>query len=151
VLLKGFDEQGFVFYTNYGSRKAVELDANPQASLVFWWKEVYRQVRIEGRVEKVSRAESERYFQSRARDSQLGAWASRQSAVLANRAAFERELAAYTQQFKGQEVPCPPFWGGYRLDPVAMEFWQGRPNRLHDRLRYQRSAGGAWQMERLSP
>ena len=151
VLLKGFDAQGFVFYSNYGSRKACELAANPQANLLFWWKEVYRQVRIEGQVEKVGRAESERYFQSRHRDSQLGAWASRQSAVLADRAEFEAKIATYTRQFKGQDVPCPPFWGGYRLDPVALEFWQGRPNRLHDRLRYQRSEGGVWQIERLSP
>lgn len=151
VLLKDVDERGFVFYTNYQSRKAGELAENDWAALVFWWKEVYRQVRVEGRVEKVSRLESERYFQTRPRGSQLGAWASRQSAVLANRAEFEASLAAYERQFAGQEVPCPPFWGGYRLAPVALEFWQGRENRLHDRLRYQRSAGDGWTIDRLSP
>ena len=151
VLLKDFDEQGFVFFTNYGSRKAAELAANPQANLVFWWKEVYRQVRVEGRVEKVSRAESEAYFASRPRGSQIGAWASRQSTPLACRADFEGKIAQIEARFKGQEVPCPPFWGGYRLTPQTIEFWQGRESRLHDRLCYQRGEGGSWQIERLSP
>lgn len=151
VLLKDFDEQGFVFFTNYGSRKARELAANPQANLVFWWKEVYRQVRIEGRVEKASRAESEAYFATRARGSQIGAWASRQSATLSRRADLQQKIDEVERRFKGQEVPCPPFWGGYRLTPQAIEFWQGRESRLHDRLCYRRSADGAWQIERLSP
>lgn len=151
VLLKDFDEHGFVFYTNYGSRKACELADNPQANLVFWWKEVYRQVRIEGRVEKVSREESEHYFATRARGSQIGAWASQQSATLDHRADLQNKIEAYEQQFKGQEVPCPPFWGGFRLSPQAIEFWQGRESRLHDRLRYLRTTSGIWQLERLSP
>jgi len=151
VLLKDFDHQGFVFFTNYGSRKASELDANPQANLVFWWKEVYRQVRIEGRVEKVSREESEAYFATRPRGSQIGAWASRQSAALDRRADLQKEIDRYERQFKGQDVPCPPFWGGYRLTPSAMEFWQGRESRLHDRLRYQSTKDGSWHIERLSP
>ncbi len=150
VLLKGFDEQGFVFFTNYGSRKSAELMANPQASLLFWWKEVYRQVRIEGETHQVSREESERYFATRARGSQIGAWASKQSEVLTRRAELEERIAHYEQKFKDQEVPCPPFWGGFRLVPTAMEFWQGRESRLHDRLRYQRTESG-WRMERLSP
>jgi len=151
VLLKGFDEQGFVFFTNYGSRKAAELAANPQASLVFWWKEVYRQVRIEGRVEKVGRAESESYFATRPRGSQIGAWASRQSTTLSRRADLQGKIDEIERRFKGQDVPCPPFWGGYRLIPQAIEFWQGRESRLHDRLRYQRTEGDVWEIERLSP
>lgn len=151
VLLKDFDEQGFVFFTNYGSRKAQELAANPQANLVFWWKEVYRQVRIEGRVEKVSRAESEQYFATRPRGSQIGAWASRQSALLDRRTDLQAKIAEIERKFKGQEVPCPPFWGGYRLRPQAIEFWQGRESRLHDRLCYRYNEDGAWEIERLSP
>ncbi|MDD5758665.1 MAG: pyridoxamine 5'-phosphate oxidase [Desulfobulbaceae bacterium] len=151
VLLKDFDEHGFVFYTNYGSRKSCELADNPQANLVFWWKEVYRQVRVEGRVEKVSRAESEAYFATRVRGSQIGAWASRQSSTLEHRADLQKKIDAYEKKFKGQEVPCPPFWGGFRLLPHAIEFWQGRENRLHDRLRYLRTDFGTWEIERLSP
>jgi len=151
VLLKEFDERGFVFFTNYASRKAQELADNPQASLVFWWKEVYRQVRVEGRVAKVSRAESEAYFATRPRGSQIGAWASRQSATLAQRADFEAKIEQIETRFAGQAVPCPPFWGGYRLLPQAIEFWQGRESRLHDRLRYRRGEGESWQIERLSP
>lgn len=151
VLLKDFDDQGFVFYTNYGSRKSRELTDNPQANLVFWWKEVYRQVRIEGRVERVSRAESEAYFATRARGSQIGAWASRQSSTLNRRADLQEKIDAYEKKFNGHEVPCPPFWGGFRLIPHTIEFWQGRENRLHDRLRYLRTESATWQIERLSP
>jgi pyridoxamine 5'-phosphate oxidase len=151
VLLKGFDDQGFVFFTNYGSRKATELAGNPQANLVFWWKEVYRQVRIEGRVEKVSREESEGYFATRPRGSQIGAWASRQSTTLNRRADLQAKIDAYELQFKGQEIPCPPFWGGYRLAPLSMEFWQGRESRLHDRIVYSKTEDGDWEIERLSP
>ena len=150
VLLKGYDEQGFVFYTNYGSRKAGELDGNPRACLVFWWKEVYRQVRIEGEVTRTCREESERYFATRPRGSQIGAWSSRQSAILSRRAELEEGIAHYEGKFKDREVPCPPFWGGYRLTPETMEFWQGRESRLHDRLRYRRAERG-WEIERLSP
>lgn len=151
VLLKDFDQRGFVFYTNYASRKAVELDANPRACLGFWWPEVYRQVRVEGQVGRVSREESEAYFATRPRGSQIGAWASRQSAVLSGRAELRERLAAREKRFVGQEVPCPPFWGGYRLAPERFEFWQGRESRLHDRLRYRRLDKGGWLMERLSP
>jgi pyridoxamine 5'-phosphate oxidase len=148
VLLRGFDERGFCFYTNYESRKGVELAANPRAALVFWWGELERQVRIEGRVEPTSRSESEAYFHSRPPGSQLSAAASPQSRVIDGRATLERrvaELAAGTGQ-----VPLPDFWGGYRLAHEVVEFWQGRPNRLHDRLRYRRVAG-AWKIERLAP
>lgn len=151
VLLKGVDEQGFVFYTNYGSRKAYELDSNQQASLVFWWKEVYRQVRIEGQVEKVSREESECYFATRPRASQIGAWASRQSATLSRRVELQEKIDSYERRFKGQQVPCPLFWGGYRLAPHSLEFWQGRESRLHDRLVYRRTVDGGWEIDRLSP
>ncbi len=151
VLLKEFDSRGFVFYTNYESRKARELTVNPRASLGFWWPEVYRQVRIEGVVTKVSRAESMAYFATRPRGSQLGAWASRQSAVLAGRAELRARLEERERRFAGQEVPCPPFWGGYLLAPERMEFWQGRQSRLHDRLLYRRAPEGVWLLERLSP
>ncbi len=151
VLLKDFDSRGFVFYTNYESRKARELAVNPRAGLGFWWPEAYRQVRIEGVVAKVSRAESMAYFATRPRGSQVGAWASRQSAVLAGRAELRARLEECERRFAGQEVPCPPFWGGYLLAPERMEFWQGRESRLHDRLLYSRSPEGAWHLERLSP
>jgi pyridoxamine 5'-phosphate oxidase len=151
VLLKDFDATGFVFFTNYASRKAQELTANPQAALVFWWKEIYRQVRIEGRVEKIDDAASDAYFHSRVRGSQLGAWASRQSATLANRAELEGRVARYRAEFKGRVVPRPPFWGGFRLVPTAIDFWQGRQDRLHDRLHYSLRDNGGWLLERLAP
>ncbi|NOX25973.1 MAG: pyridoxamine 5'-phosphate oxidase [Deltaproteobacteria bacterium] len=151
VLLKDFDARGFVFFTNYASRKAQELSANPQAALVFWWKEIYRQVRIEGRIEKLDQATSDAYFHSRARGSQLGAWASRQSTVLTNRAELKGHLARYRDKFKGRDVPRPPFWGGFRLIPTTIDFWQGRQDRLHDRLRYSLEDSGEWHLERLSP
>lgn len=151
VLLKGFDAHGFIFYTNYESNKGRELAENPVAALVFHWVELHRQVRITGAVEKVSHEESDAYFQSRPRGSRLGAWASKQSSVLTGRAPLEARLAALTAQFGEGDIPLPPFWGGYRVIPNAVEFWQGRPSRLHDRLRYARQLDDTWRIERLSP
>lgn len=150
VLLKGYDERGFVFFTNYESRKSHELEANAMASLLFHWSVLERQVRIEGRTERVSEAESAAYFASRGRGSQLGAWASHQSAVLAGREELEAQLREIEARFKGQEVPLPSFWGGYRLVPDRLEFWQGRVNRLHDRLCYTRK-NAMWSVTRLAP
>jgi len=151
VLLKGFDRRGFVFYTNYTSRKGQELAQTPFAALVFWWADLERQVRIEGAVEKVSAQESDAYFRSRPRGSRLGAWASDQSQVVPDRATLEARLRTLEQKYQGQEIPRPPHWGGYRVIPTVVEFWQGRPNRLHDRLRYSRQAGNGWLLERLAP
>lgn len=151
VLLKGFDPAGFVFYTNYKSRKGQELEQNPQAALVFWWAELERQVRIEGTVQPVSADESDAYFHSRPVGSQLGAWASNQSQVIANREVLEERLQNLEAEYQDQTVPRPLHWGGYRLSPTAIEFWQGRPNRLHDRILYQQTAGEAWERTRLSP
>ncbi|MDQ7040079.1 MAG: pyridoxamine 5'-phosphate oxidase [Rhodothermus sp.] len=150
MLLKDFDEEGFVFYTNYGSRKGRELTENPRAALVFWWAELMRQVRIEGAVEKVAAEESDAYFQTRPRESQLGAWASPQSQVIPNREVLERRVAELARRYDGREVPRPSYWGGYRVVPEVVEFWQGRPGRLHDRLRYRRTDRG-WVRERLAP
>jgi pyridoxamine 5'-phosphate oxidase len=150
VLAKGIDERGIVFFTNYGSAKARDLAANPRASVVFVWLAHQRQVRLTGPVSKVERAETEAYFASRPRESQVGAWASPQSEVVASRAALD-QLAAETQaRFGAGEIPAPPHWGGYRLAPVAVEFWQGRVGRLHDRIRY-RQDGDEWVRERLAP
>ena len=151
VLLKGFDEQGFVFYTNYEGRKAKELEENPRAALVFYWGELERQVRVEGRVERVSEEESNAYFGGRPRGSQLGAWVSEQSRSIKRRDTLEERLRELETEYTDREVPRPPFWGGYRLEPETIEFWQGRENRLHDRLRYHRSEGDGWQRERLQP
>ena len=150
VLLKGIDARGFVFFTDYRSRKARELEANPRAALTFLWKELDRQVRATGDVEVVTREESAAYFRTRPRGSRLGAWASEQSAVLSDRTTLEREVAKLDAQFPGDEIPLPPHWGGYRVVPNEFEFWQGRENRLHDRFRYTRD-GNAWRIERLSP
>jgi pyridoxamine 5'-phosphate oxidase len=150
VLLRGFDERGFCFYTNHESRKGVELAANPRAALVFWWGELERQVRIEGPVAPTSRAESEAYFHSRPPGSQLSAAASPQSRVIQDRAVLERRVAELATDSADGQVPLPDFWGGYRLTHEVVEFWQGRPNRLHDRLRYRR-AGDGWKIERLAP
>ncbi len=151
VLLKDVDARGFVFYTNYRSRKGRELDANARAALVFWWPPLERQVRIEGAVERVETETSEAYFRSRPRGSQLGTWASPQSEVVGARAELEERLAEAEARYRGQHVPRPPHWGGYRVVPETVEFWQGRPGRLHDRLRYLRTADGSWTMERLAP
>lgn len=151
VLLKGLDDTGFVFYTNYKSYKAKQLAENPAAALVFWWAELERQIRIEGTVEKVSPAESEEYFASRPFGSQLGAWASPQSRVIESRRVLEEKSWELEQKYANQEIPKPPHWGGYRLLPTEIEFWQGRPNRLHDRLRYRQQEDGSWLRERLAP
>jgi pyridoxamine 5'-phosphate oxidase len=150
VLLKGVDNGGFVFFTNYESRKGMELAANPWAALVFYWPELERQVRIEGRVERISAEESDAYFASRPNGSRIGAWASRQSSVIGSRADLEQRVAELEQFYADRTVPRPPFWGGFRVIPDTIEFWQGRPNRLHDRLHYRRNAG-RWIIERLSP
>jgi pyridoxamine 5'-phosphate oxidase len=151
VLLKGFDGRGFVFYTNYESRKGTELLENPQAAILFNWLELERQIRIEGKVEKISNAESEAYFISRPKGSQLGAWASPQSQVIASRTVIEKNLMNLEAQFAHSEVlPLPDFWGGFRVIPDYFEFWQGRSNRLHDRLSYVKKRK-IWNLERLAP
>ena len=151
VLLKGFGARGFVFYTNYESRKGRELAANPRVAVTFCWGDLDRQVRIEGTVEPLSPAESDAYFQSRPRESQLGAWASQQSAVIADRRALEQHYEAAEERYADASVPRPPNWGGYRIVPTVLEFWQGRERRLHDRLCYRRRDDGSWLLERLSP
>jgi pyridoxamine 5'-phosphate oxidase len=151
VLLKGYDSSGFVFYTNYTSRKGTEALQNPYASLVFPWFSMQRQVIVAGRVEKVSRGDTEAYFATRPRGSQLGAWASPQSQVVPHRAAVDEALAAAIERFGDGPVPAPPNWGGLRVVPETVEFWQGRSNRLHDRLRYRRTGTDVWVVERLAP
>ena len=152
VLLKGVSDRGFVFYTNYESQKGQQLTANPYAALVFLWDKLERQIRIEGRVEKLSSAESAAYFHSRPKASQLGAWTSDQSRVIPNRAVLEQKQAALQEQYSGDaEVPLPPHWGGFCVIPDRLEFWQGRPSRLHDRLVYDLQNDGSWKIERLSP
>jgi pyridoxamine 5'-phosphate oxidase len=150
VLLKGVSDGGFVFFTNYGSSKGRQLAANPRATLVFHWPEAHRQVIVAGPVTKVSDPESDAYFRTRPRGSQLGAWASRQSEPLESRQALERRVSELDRQYQGRDVPRPPFWGGFRLAPETVEFWQGREDRLHDRFRYRREAG-SWVIERLGP
>jgi len=150
VLLKGYDERGFVFFTDYRSRKAAELEGNPRAALAFYWGELERQVRITGTVERTSVQESEAYFRTRPRGSRLGAWVSHQSRVIPSRAPLESGLREVKERFPTDDVPLPPHWGGYRLWPEEVEFWQGREDRLHDRIRYLRDGGG-WKIERLSP
>jgi pyridoxamine 5'-phosphate oxidase len=150
VLLKDFDDRGFVFFTNYESRKAKDLAENPRACLVAYWLPVKRQVRIEGFVEQISETESEAYFQTRPLGSRIAAWASNQSEVVENRDALEQRYADLSERYGG-DVPRPPHWGGYRIDPEMIEFWQGRDNRLHDRLRYRLQKDGTWLIERLGP
>ena len=151
VLLRGFDERGFTFFTNYESRKARELDENPAAALVMFWHELERQVRIEGRVERASEEESDRYFHSRPAGSRIGAWASPQSRVIPDREALESLYQEVEARYPEGAIPRPTNWGGYRVIPDSIEFWQGRPNRLHDRLRYTRRPDGRWSIERLAP
>ena len=150
VLLKSVSAAGFVFFTNYQSRKGTEIAASPAVALLFGWYALHRQVRVEGVAERVSRSDSEDYFRTRPRDSQLGAWASAQSSVVASREELAEAYAAAEQRFAGQEVPCPPHWGGYRVAPAMVEFWQGQPSRMHDRLRYTRVDAG-WTLTRLAP
>ncbi|MFL5241979.1 MAG: pyridoxamine 5'-phosphate oxidase [Gemmataceae bacterium] len=151
VLLRGFDGRGFTFFTNRHSGKGRQLAENPQACLVLFWPEMDRQIRIEGHVEWTSDEESEVYFASRPRGSQLAAWASRQSEVIPNRAALEQRVEEFAIKYAEQAVPRPPHWGGYRVVPAKIEFWQGRPSRLHDRLRYRKGTDGKWIRERLAP
>ncbi len=150
VLLKSFDEGGFVFYTNYESRKARHMDANPEVSLLFFWRELGRQIGIRGSVEKLTAAESLKYFASRPRGSQLGAWVSPQSSTITSRALLKNKFEEIKQKFANKEVPLPSFWGGYRVVPREIEFWQGRDDRLHDRFLYSRD-GDDWSLERLAP
>jgi pyridoxamine 5'-phosphate oxidase len=150
VLLKGFDARGFVFYTNYDSRKARDIAGQPAVALLFSWLPLERQVTVTGRAEKISTAESLHYFLSRPRDSQIGAWASRQSEVITTRSLLEQKFAEMRAKFSAGEIPLPSHWGGYRVTPATFEFWQGRPNRLHDRFRYARESTG-WRIERLMP
>jgi pyridoxamine 5'-phosphate oxidase len=151
VLLKGYDDEGFVFFTNYESNKGKDLAANPNACLVFFWKELERQVRVEGRVEKVSNEESDAYFFSRPQGSQVGAWASPQSSIIEGREVIEANVLKYSRQFEAQPLQRPAHWGGYRLKPQLIEFWQGRESRLHDRLQYTLQSDYNWKIERLAP
>ncbi len=151
VLLKGADGRGLTFFTNLASRKSRELEANAAAALVFWWGPLARQVRFEGSVARVDDAEADAYFESRPRGSQIGAWASAQSSVLPGRQVLEAAVRRYSERFAAGSVPRPEFWGGFRLAPVRIEFWQGQSDRLHDRLRYVRRADGDWRIERLAP
>jgi pyridoxamine 5'-phosphate oxidase len=149
VLLKGFDEKGFMFFSNYKSRKGKDIEQNPYGSLLFYWDKLERQVRIEGKIEKATKEESEAYFITRPYKSRLGAWASNQSSVIEDRSFIVKEFLKYMVKFRNH-VPLPPAWGGYRLVPGSFEFWQGRPNRLHDRIRYSRQKK-VWKIERLAP
>jgi pyridoxamine 5'-phosphate oxidase len=151
VLLKYYDAAGFVFYTNLGSRKSEEMKGNPRVALLFYWHELHRQVVITGDADRISTAESVRYFMRRPRDSQIGAWVSRQSSLISSRAVLESEFAKMKEKFAHREVPLPSFWGGYRVAPTSIEFWQGRESRLHDRFMYRSTSDGGWDIGRLAP
>ena len=151
VLAKGFDDRGFKFHTGHGSRKARELAGNARAALLFYWAPLGRQVRIEGPVDRVPDEESEQYFGTRPRDGQIAAWASSQSEVIGSRDELDARVREFEREFEGQEIPLPPHWGGYRLQPETWEFWQHRDSRLHDRFRYSRQDDGGWTIERLAP
>ena len=151
ILLRGFDERGLVFFTDYQSQKGQELEENPRAALVFYWRELDRQIRVSGSVNTVSRRESEKYFRSRPVGSQLAALASNQGEIIPNRQKLEGKYKQLMETFRHKQIPLPPFWGGFRLSPDWFEFWQGRPNRLHDRLRYTQCSDEGWKIERLSP
>ena len=150
VLLREIEDRGFVFYTNHGSRKGLELDENPRAAFSIYWREIDRQISVSGDVSQVTAEESDAYFATRPREARLGAWASRQSAELASRDELMERFAAFDARYPGDDVPRPPFWGGYRIEPIRVEFWQGRRHRLHDRFLYERTHGG-WSIRRLSP
>jgi pyridoxamine 5'-phosphate oxidase len=150
VLLKEYDERGFVFHTNYESRKAQDLEENPNAELLFLWKEIERQIRISGTAEKTSRQESEEYFKTRPYESRIGAWASKQSSIIPDRDFLEKKFEEIKSKYEGKEIPLPPFWGGFRILPHTFEFWHGRENRLHDRI-YYKNKNGIWEIVRLSP
>ena len=151
VLLKSFDENGFVFYTNYESNKAKDIEGNPNVAMLFFWSDTARQIRIRGRAERMSAAETLKYFVSRPRGSQIGAWVSAQSSVISSRSLLEMKFQELKTRYKNKKVPLPSFWGGYRVVPEVIEFWQGRRNRLHDRFQYTRQNDGSWLIERLAP
>ena len=151
VLLKGIQENGFVFFTSYLSRKGKEIESNPFVSLLFFWKELERQVSIEGTVKKISEQESDEYFSKRPLESRIGAWSSPQSEVIKSRDILDKNVADYTKKFDPQNIPRPPYWGGYIVNPTVIEFWQGRPGRLHDRLQYTINEKAIWKIERLAP
>lgn len=150
LLLRNFNENGFVYYTNYHSRKGKEIAQNPHCALLFFWPELERQVRIEGSIEKQTTEESDVYFNTRPRTGKLGAWSSEQSAVIANREVLDKEYELFSAKFPGEQVPRPPHWGGYVVNPISIEFWQGRPSRMHDRILFTKT-NGSWKIERLSP
>ncbi|MEN7547318.1 pyridoxamine 5'-phosphate oxidase [Rapidithrix thailandica] len=151
VLLKGIEEQKFVFYTNYQSKKGVELITNPVACLNFYWSELERQVRVDGNVEKVSEEQSESYFRSRPRESQISTWVSQQSQQVASREALEAKFAEIEKEYQNKEIPRPPHWGGFAVDPLRLEFWQGRTGRLHDRIVFEKQTNGTWEIYRIAP
>lgn len=151
VLLKYFDESGFVFFTNYESKKARDIEENPWVSMLFFWSDAARQVKIRGKAERISTAETTKYFMSRPRGSQIGAWVSAQSSVVTSRSLLENKFQEMKQKFSNKEIPLPSFWGGYRVVPEEIEFWQGRRNRLHDRFQYTKQDDGTWSIDRLAP